>query len=89
MDPRHIASNTQVWVNGAFVPIVGRVSMDMLTVDLTDCFNVKIGDLVELWGKYVLVETIAKSANTIPYELLCQLSPRVHQNKVKGIVDNI
>ncbi|MGQ3889358.1 alanine racemase [Legionella sp. CNM-1927-20] len=87
--PRHISPNTFVWINGFFAPIVGRVSMDMLAIDLTDCFNIKIGDLVELWGKHVLVEAIAKSANTIPYELLCQLSPRVHQNKIKGIVDNI
>ncbi|STX51189.1 alanine racemase [Legionella busanensis] len=81
--PRHISPNTPVWINGSLAPIVGRVSMDMLAVDLTDCFNIKIGDLVELWGKNILVETIAKSANTIPYELLCQLSPRVHQNKIK------
>ncbi|WP_419420925.1 alanine racemase [Legionella sp. D16C41] len=78
--PRHIKPNTLVWINGSYVPIVGRVSMDMLTVDLTDCPNVKIGDVVELWGRYIPVETIAKSANTIPYELLCQLLPRVHKN---------
>jgi alanine racemase len=78
--PRHISSNTLVWINGFYVPIVGQVSMDMLTIDLTDCPGVKIGDLVELWGKNIPLETIARSANTIPYELLCQLSPRVHPN---------
>ena len=78
--PRHISPNTVVWVNGYYAPIVGRVSMDMLTIDLTHCPGTKRGDLVELWGKNIPVETIAKSANTIPYELLCQLSPRVHQN---------
>jgi alanine racemase len=74
--PRHIAENTPVWVNDLFVPIVGRVSMDMMTIDLTDCPSVNIGDSVELWGRHVAVETVAKSAGTIAYELLCQVSPR-------------
>ncbi|ASQ46468.1 alanine racemase [Legionella clemsonensis] len=77
--PRHIAQNTPVWVNGMQVPIVGRVSMDMLTVDLTHCSEVKIGDPVELWGQHIPVESIALSAGTIAYELLCQFSPRVRQ----------
>jgi alanine racemase len=75
--PRHIAPNTPLWVNGQLAPIVGRVSMDMLTVDLTDCPGVKIGDPVELWGQHIPVETIALSAGTIGYELLCQFSRRV------------
>ncbi|KTC81467.1 alanine racemase [Legionella brunensis] len=77
--PRHIAQNTPVWVNGSHVPIVGRVSMDMLTVDLTNCPEVKVGDPVELWGQHIPVESIALSAGTIAYELLCQFSPRVRQ----------
>lgn len=79
--PRHIAQNTPVWINGQFAPIVGRVSMDMLTVDLTDCPDVKMGDPVELWGQYIPVEKIALSAGTIAYELLCQFSPRVRLDK--------
>lgn len=75
--PRHISPNTPTWVNGYFAPIVGRVSMDMLTIDLTDCPGVKIGDGVELWGIHVPVETVAKSAGTIAYELICQTSSRV------------
>lgn len=75
--PRHIAHSTPLWVNGVYAPIVGRVSMDMLTVDLTDCMQAHVGDLVELWGQYVPVEHIATSAGTIPYELLCQFSSRV------------
>ena len=75
--PRCIASNTPVWINGMTVPIVGRISMDMLTVDLTGCENAAIGDAVELWGIHVPVEVVAKSAGTIPYELLCQISSRV------------
>lgn len=79
--PRHIAQNTPVWVNGYQAPIVGRVSMDMLTVDLTNCPGVSIGDSVELWGQHIPVETIAMAAGTIAYELLCQFSPRVRQDK--------
>lgn len=74
--PRHVRENTKVWVNGFFAPIVGRVSMDMMAVDLTDYPQVKVGDPVELWGKYIPVESVAHSAGTIPYELLCQFSPR-------------
>ncbi|MDP3706415.1 MAG: alanine racemase [Legionellaceae bacterium] len=75
--PRHIASGTPVWVGKGIAPIVGRVSMDMLTIDITNCPNVNFGDSVELWGKHLPVECIAKSAGTIPYELLCQVSRRV------------
>lgn len=75
--PRHIADNTPVSINGVLAPIVGRVSMDMLTVDLSDCPPVNVGDVVELWGQHVTVETIARSADTIAYELLCQFSSRV------------
>lgn len=78
--PRHISPDTPTWVKGGFAPIVGRVSMDMLTIDLTDCPEVKIGDEVELWGTHVPVEVIAKSAGTIAYELICQTSSRVRGN---------
>lgn len=75
--PRHIATGTPVWINGFKVPIVGRVSMDMLTIDLTDHPMLQIGDLVELWGENLPVEIVAKAAGTIAYELLCQFSPRL------------
>lgn len=75
--PRHISANTPVWIRGREVKIVGRVSMDMLTVDLTDHPDIQEGDAVELWGKHVLVERIADSAGTIGYELLCQMAQRV------------
>lgn len=75
--PRHIAQDTPVWVGDGVAPIVGRVSMDMLTIDLTNCPEVKLGDPVELWGKHIPVEVVAKLAGTIPYELLCQVSRRV------------
>lgn len=75
--PRHIAANTPVWIKGHKVPIVGRVSMDMLAVDLTLCPEVALGDPVELWGSHIAVEHVAMAAGTIAYELLCQFSPRV------------
>lgn len=78
--PRHIAANTPAWVKEREVAVVGRVSMDMLTVDLTDHPDVQVGDAVELWGEHIPVERIASSAGTIGYELLCQITERVRQN---------
>lgn len=78
--PRHIADNTPVWVRGKEVPIVGRVSMDMMAVDLSDHPDVQIGDPVELWGVHILVERVAQAARTISYELLCQISERVRHD---------
>lgn len=78
--PRHIKANTPVWVRGREAVIVGRVSMDMLAIDLTSHPEVQLGDPVELWGAHVLVERIAKSAGTIGYELLCQISERVRHD---------
>ncbi len=75
--PRHIHPHTCVWIGGHRVPIVGRVSMDMMTVDLTDYPEIKIGDQVELWGRNIPVEIVAKQSNTIAYELMTQVSQRV------------
>jgi alanine racemase len=75
--PRHISSEAYVWVKGCHAPIVGRVSMDMMAIDLTHCPEVAIGDPVELWGIHVPVEQVAIWAGTIGYELLCQTSNRV------------
>lgn len=74
--PRHAASGTPVMVNETRAPIVGRVSMDMITVDLR---NVKasVGDTVELWGSQVSIDEVARCADTISYELMCQLTDRV------------
>lgn len=75
--PRHIDSDTPVLINGKHVPIVGRVSMDMLTVDLRECSEAEIGDEVVLWGEGLPVEMIADKAGTIGYELLCGITNRV------------
>jgi alanine racemase len=79
--PRQIQENTPVWCNGQRLPIVGRVSMDMMMVDITDYQSkipLSIGTKVELWGEHISVEEIAKQANTIPYELFCQLTKRIY-----------
>ena len=75
--PRHAKNGTPVLVNGLVCSLVGRVSMDMITVDLRHQPNVTIGDEVVLWGHDLPIEKIAAFADTIPYELLCQLTQRV------------
>lgn len=74
--PRYIGPNTPTWINESIAPIVGRVSMDMLTVDLTACPNPQLGDRVELWGTHIPIEVIAQSAGTIAYELLTKITSR-------------
>jgi alanine racemase len=56
---------------------VGRVSMDMLAVDLTNIPNAQVGSVVELWGAQVPVDAVAQRAGTIGYELLCAVTARV------------
>jgi alanine racemase len=75
--PRMARSGTPVLVRGQRVPLAGRVSMDMITIDLTDCPGAQIGDLVTLWGEGLPVELIAEYANTIPYDLVCGITRRV------------
>ena len=76
--PRHAPNGTPVLLNGRRVRLVGRVSMDMITVDLGDNSTDQIGDIATLWGKDLPVEEIAKYATTIPYELLCNITRRVN-----------
>ena len=80
--PRYAQSGTPVLINGKRVPLIGRVSMDMITVDLSDQIDVKLGDQVMLWGDGLAVEEIAKYADTIPYTLLCGITPRVEMKKI-------
>lgn len=69
--PRHAVAGTPVLVNGVECPLIGRVSMDMLTVDLRACSDAKLGSEVTLWGQTLPVERVADKAGTIAYELLC------------------
>ncbi len=75
--PRHAKSGTPVLLNDQRVPLVGRVSMDMITLDLRTCPQAQVGDPVILWGAGLPVEEIAEAADTIPYQLLCSVTARV------------
>ncbi|MBI5782625.1 MAG: alanine racemase [Gammaproteobacteria bacterium] len=75
--PRHAPPGTPVLVNGRRVPTVGRVSMDMITLDLRTQPQAKIGDPVVLWGRGLPVEEVAQSAGTVSYELLCHVTERI------------
>ena len=75
--PRHAPNGTPVLVNGRRTRIVGRVSMDMITVDLTELPHAGIGAPVTLWGEGLSADEVAAAAGTLSYELLCALAPRV------------
>ena len=75
--PRHASTGTPVLVNGKRTRIVGRVSMDMITVDISDIPQAGIGAPVTLWGEGLSADEVAASAGTLSYELLCALAPRV------------
>jgi alanine racemase len=75
--PRHAPTGTPVLVNGRRTRIVGRISMDMLHVDLSGMSDVGVGSPVTLWGKGMPVDEVAKAAGTVGYELLCALAPRM------------
>jgi alanine racemase len=74
---RGLPSGTPVVIDGQRAPLVGRVSMDMIAVDVTDLQSVHVGTPVVLWGDELPVEEVARHAGTIPYELLCGVSQRV------------
>ncbi len=76
--PRHLGNGTPVRVGAHVVPLAGRISMDLMTVDLTLHPGARVGDPVTLWGRDLPVETIARRAGTIGYELVCGITQRVH-----------
>jgi alanine racemase len=80
--PRHCTTGTPVLVEGVRTRLVGRVSMDMLTVDLTPVPDAQIGSAVTLWGHgakgaVLPIDEIARAAGTVSYELMCAVAPRV------------
>jgi alanine racemase len=76
--PRHAGAGTPVLVNGRPAGVIGRVSMDLVTVDLRGQPQARVGDPVVLWGRGLPVETVAAHAGTIGYELTCGMTRRVH-----------
>ena len=75
--PVHAPDGTPVLINNQRCPMVGRVSMDMITVDVTDLSTVAVGDEAILWGKGLSVNEVANCAGTISYELLTRMPRRV------------
>ena len=80
--PQNAPTGTPVAIDGRFTRVIGRVSMDMLTVDLTDLPEAGIGSAVELWGKTIPLRSVAAAVKRSPYELLCSVkrSPLVHED---------
>jgi alanine racemase len=82
---RHLSNVGLALVHNRRVPIVGKVSMDMIAIDLSTLSDVTVGDTVIMWGSELLtVDEMAQQANTISYELLCQLNERVKRDYHNG-----
>lgn len=77
--PRTLPCGTPVLVSGVRAGLVGRVSMDMITVDLSTVPEAAVGSPVTLWGEGLPADEIAAAAQTISYELFCQVTPRVER----------
>jgi len=80
--PRQAPTGTPVMVNGKQTQLIGRVSMDMITVDLREHDDVSVGSSVELWGSNVSVDNVASLVGTISYELLCGVTNRVERRAI-------
>ncbi|MBN0988236.1 alanine racemase [Amphritea pacifica] len=80
--PRHAVTGTPVWINGQRARIIGRVSMDMLGVDLTGIPDAGIGTEVEFWGRNVTAAEVATCCDTIPYTLFTGITRRVHKRYI-------
>lgn len=79
--PRCMHAGAPALINGREVSVVGRVSMDMTTLDATDLPNVAVGDAVTLWGTGLPAERVAQFADTIAYELFCRIAERVRREE--------
>lgn len=87
--PQGAKNGTPVLVNGHATQLVGRVSMDMLTVDLSNVPNAAIGDTVILWGDGLPVEWVARHNHTSAWELLTRMTPRPHTRIVTSKTDAV
>ncbi len=75
--PYLVDARACVLIKGKRAPVIGRISMDMITVDITALVDASVGDEVTLWGHGLNVEEVADWAGTIPYELLCKVTTRI------------
>ena len=80
--PRLAGNGTPVWIKGQRAALVGRVSMDSISIDVTDCAEVAVGDEAVLWGPELPVATIAECARTVSYELFTRIGRRVTREYV-------
>jgi len=80
--PRSAEDGTPVFINGVKTSIAGKVSMDMITIDLTNVPEPKIGDRVELFGNNISVDEVAEHCKTISYEIFTQITQRVYKTYV-------
>ncbi|HSQ04059.1 MAG TPA: alanine racemase [Burkholderiales bacterium] len=87
--PRHAPTGTPVLVEGQMTHTVGRVSMDMLCVDVTSIPQARVGSRVVLWGEGNPVEGVASAAGTVAYELLCAVAPRVPVIEKKSVAPEV
>lgn len=77
--PRSAPDGAPVWLEGKMLPLAGRVSMDMITVDVTDHDRVLVGSEAELWGEHVAIDDLANRSGTIGYELMTKVTARVQR----------
>ncbi len=86
--PRHAPTGTPVVVDGVRTRILGRVSMDMLSVDLGPVPSAQVGSSVILWGEGLPIDEVAEAAGTIAYELMCAITPRVRREARRPLAAN-
>ncbi|SFG66845.1 alanine racemase [Oribacterium sp. WCC10] len=76
---RSLSNRYSVWTDAGLAPVRGRICMDMCMIDLTDKKDVVVGSEIEIFGDHNPIEKMAEMADTIPYELVCAVSKRVHR----------
>ena len=81
--PRNAKDGTPVFINGLRCSVAGRVSMDMMTIDLSNALNPQVGDRVELFGENIPVDELAEWCNTISYEIFSKITNRVYKTYVQ------
>ena len=81
--PRSAKDGTPVFINGLRCSVAGRVSMDMMTIDLSNTLNPQVGDRVELFGENIPVDELAEYCNTISYEIFSKITNRVYKTYVQ------
>ena len=80
--PRSAKVGTPVFINGSVAKLAGKVSMDMITIDLDGVLNPQIGDRVELFGDNIPIDVVAENSNTISYEIFTKITNRVYKTYI-------